>query len=226
MIFLHPLPPQALDRSEQTAAALDDDLASLADAPPDADAARAGRQRLDLLRSCHAADSARLRFLLKAYHRVRLGKIEAQWPHLLDHPPARARLSRPERAFLRTFGGLMARHLTEAVGEYLPQGYGDVFEGDAPEDGAGGGAARGPAGVPRPRLSTSVVARCVVDLPEGVAVAGPARAARTGEATATGGLREGDVVVVPLCPPGLLGGGADRDRTALALVRSGKLRLL
>ena len=83
--------------------------------------AEAERDRArELLRTIFTLELSRVRYMLRAYLRARLLKLERHVMHALDAPGARARLSPLEDAYAEKFLVLQGSHLKRAVADQLP----------------------------------------------------------------------------------------------------------
>jgi hypothetical protein len=83
--------------------------------------AEAERDRArELLRTIFTLELSRVRYMLRAYLRARLLKLERHVMHALDAPGARARLSPLEDAYAEKFLVLQGSHLKRAVADKLP----------------------------------------------------------------------------------------------------------
>lgn len=78
---------------------------------------------------CYRKDMERLRFVLCAYVRARLAKIQRQAGHILGDAEALARLSPRERKYCRHYLGLCAKHHQNALLRDLPDPFKEVPEG-------------------------------------------------------------------------------------------------
>ncbi|KAA8497444.1 DNA replication complex GINS protein sld5 [Porphyridium purpureum] len=77
-----------------------------------------------LSRLLRRTELERLRYVLRAYHRVRLRKIERTAPFLLSSAGAHTlatRLSEPERDFATSYLTLLEQHLTSSFLQLLPE---------------------------------------------------------------------------------------------------------
>lgn len=77
----------------------------------------------DLVRQVLSYERDRVRFLLKAYLRARLEKVEAYAGALLDSAALRERLSRGERQYASNFFVALGRHLKDSVLNAMPPHY-------------------------------------------------------------------------------------------------------
>ena len=110
------------------------------------------------------ADAARARYLLAAYHRARLGKIEKFATHVLDCPAVQARLAPPELTFARTFFLASGRHLKAAAASRLPPDFVSLVRQSK-------NASEEKDMVRRPALGGHVIARALED--RGAVAVGP-----------------------------------------------------
>ncbi|KAF6254114.1 hypothetical protein COO60DRAFT_1703476 [Scenedesmus sp. NREL 46B-D3] len=82
-----------------------------------------GQRDYELVRQVLSYERDRVRFLLKAYLRARLEKIEQYAGSMLDTASLRVRLSQQERAYASAFFVAMGRHLKDSVLKELPANY-------------------------------------------------------------------------------------------------------
>lgn len=131
-------------------------------------ALEAGQEAAKPARVLLAADAARARYLVAAYHRARLEKVEAFAAHFVNAPGEAAALLAPaEAAHARAYWLAAGRHLKRAAAARLPPPFASLARQSA--------ASTGPDMVAAPCLDGHVVARALADrgtveLPGGDAV--------------------------------------------------------
>lgn len=106
----------------------------------------------------YQTELARVRFVLGAYVRARLVKIEAQAGHIAADPAAFGRLSDREQAHCEQYLALLHKHHRAALLSDLPQPFADEADGDACP------AALGKAASEAPKLGRFVFARAKRDI--------------------------------------------------------------
>ena len=89
----------------------------------------------DLTAHVHHAELNRIRFLMRAYYRTRLRKIETHAVHCLKEPDVLARLSDLERAFASDYANVVEEHFSSVLGQ-MPDGYESMVQQIIEEDGA------------------------------------------------------------------------------------------
>lgn len=77
-----------------------------------------------LLVEIFMSELSRIRYLLRAYLRVRLHKCERHVMHILDNADIAARLSEREAQYARDFFVLFGSHMKAAAANHMPGGYG------------------------------------------------------------------------------------------------------
>ncbi|KAI7837340.1 hypothetical protein COHA_008855 [Chlorella ohadii] len=76
-----------------------------------------------LLVEIYMSELARVRYLLRAYLRTRLQKIERHVMHVLDNADMAARLSDKESQFARDYFVLFGSHMKAAAANHLPEAF-------------------------------------------------------------------------------------------------------
>ena len=89
----------------------------------------------DLTAHVHHAELNRIRFLMRAYYRARLRKIETHAVYCLKEPDVAARLSDLERAFASDYANIVEEHFSNVLGQ-MPDGYESMVQQIIEEDGA------------------------------------------------------------------------------------------
>ena len=89
----------------------------------------------DLTAHVHHAELNRIRFLMRAYYRARLRKIETHAVYCLKEPDVAARLSDLERAFASDYANIVEEHFSNVLGQ-MPDGYESRVQQLVEEDGA------------------------------------------------------------------------------------------
>ncbi|WIA41686.1 hypothetical protein OEZ86_009033 [Tetradesmus obliquus] len=93
-----------------------------------------GQRDYELVRQVLSYEQDRVRFLLKAYLRARLEKIEQSAGSMLDTEALRERLSKQERSYASSFFVAMGRYMKSSVLNDLPPNYQSLvkrYEGEA-----------------------------------------------------------------------------------------------
>ena len=98
------------------------------------------------------AELNRVRFLLRAYYRTRLFKIERNAVHVLKEPEVLERLSEQEREYATNYANAVEEHFGAALGQ-MPDRYASMLQQIEEEDGEWDM-------VPSPNLDTHVFAEC------------------------------------------------------------------
>eukprot|EP00879_Flechtneria_rotunda_P033135 GHRR01036671.1.p2 GENE.GHRR01036671.1~~GHRR01036671.1.p2 ORF type:complete len:106 (+),score=15.81 GHRR01036671.1:1075-1392(+) len=80
-------------------------------------------KEMDLVRQILSHERDRVRYLLKAYLRARLDKIEKYAGAILDSADLRDRLSQQEKQYSSQVFVALGRHLKASVLDYLPPHY-------------------------------------------------------------------------------------------------------
>ncbi len=148
--------------------------------PAGASAAAAAGGAAPALAALLTADAARARYLLAAYHRARLVKIERFAAHALDCADTAARLAPAEAAYARSYFLAAGRHLKAAAASRLPPDFVSLVR-------QSNQASEGRDMVPLPSLGGHVIARALED--RGAVAVGPPEegGAWGGEGGARGG---------------------------------------
>jgi len=135
--------------------------------PAAAGAASAAGGAAPALAALLTADAARARYLLAAYHRARLTKIERFAAHVLDCPSTAARLAPAEVGFARSYFLAAGRHLKAAAASRLPPDFVSLVRQSK-------NASEEKDMVRRPALGGHVIARALED--RGAVAGGPPEA--------------------------------------------------
>lgn len=105
----------------------------------------------DLMAHIYHAELNRVRFLLRAYYRTRLFKIERNAVHVLKEPEVLERLSEQEREYATNYANAVEEHFGAALGQ-MPDRYASMLQQIEEEDGEWDM-------VPSPNLDAHVFAR-------------------------------------------------------------------
>lgn len=105
----------------------------------------------DLMAHIYHAELNRVRFLLRAYYRTRLFKIERNAVHVLKEPEVLERLSEQEREYATNYANAVEEHFGAALGQ-MPDRYTSMLQQIEEEDGEWDM-------VPSPNLDAHVFAR-------------------------------------------------------------------
>ncbi|PSC76212.1 DNA replication complex GINS SLD5 [Micractinium conductrix] len=81
------------------------------------------REDMKLLVEIYMSELSRVRYLLRAYLRTRLQKIERHVMHILDNADIAARLSDKESTFARDYFVLFGSHMKAAAANHLPEAF-------------------------------------------------------------------------------------------------------
>lgn len=114
-------------------------------------AAGSGAGADDLMAHIYHAELNRVRFLLRAYYRTRLFKIERNAVHVLKEPEVLERLSEQEREYATNYANAVEEHFGAALGQ-MPDRYASMLQQIEEEDGEWDM-------VPSPNLDAHVFAR-------------------------------------------------------------------
>lgn len=114
------------------------------------------RADMELPRAAWAAELARVRYVLRAYLRARLHKIERHVMAVLDDPRLKARLSARELDHAQEYFVLLGGHLKAAVASRLPPAFSSLVRQAA--------AHPDKDMVPAPKLDSHVFCRVAADL--------------------------------------------------------------
>ena len=97
-------------------------------------AAGSGAGADDLMAHIYHAELNRVRFLLRAYYRTRLFKIERNAVHVLKEPEVLERLSEQEREYATNYANAVEEHFGAALGQ-MPDRYASMLQQIEEEDG-------------------------------------------------------------------------------------------
>lgn len=78
---------------------------------------------LELERIIYEREMQRTKWLIKAYHRTRIQKLEQHVQYYLHHEQYTARLSPAELEYAKRYFTLIGRHATQMILNQLPDGY-------------------------------------------------------------------------------------------------------
>lgn len=110
---------------------------------------------MKLLVEIYLSELSRVRYLLRAYLRVRLQKIERHVMHILDNSDVAARLSPKEVQFARDYFVLFGAHMKAAAANHLPDAFSSLVRQAS--------AHPGKDMVPAPNLDRHVFCRVLED---------------------------------------------------------------
>ena len=89
----------------------------------------------DLTAHVYHAELNRIRFLMRAYYRTRLRKIETYAVHCLKEPDVLERLSDLEQRYASDYANIVEEHFSSVLGQ-MPEGYESMVQQIIEEDGA------------------------------------------------------------------------------------------
>lgn len=89
----------------------------------------------DLTAHVYHAELNRIRFLMRAYYRARLRKIETHAVHCLKEPDVLERLSDLEKRYASDYANIVEEHFSSVLGQ-MPEGYESMVQQIIEEDGA------------------------------------------------------------------------------------------
>jgi GINS complex subunit 4 len=89
----------------------------------------------DLTAHVYHAELNRIRFLMRAYYRARLRKIETHAVHCLKEPDVLERLSDLEQRYASDYANIVEEHFSSVLGQ-MPEGYESMVQQIIEEDGA------------------------------------------------------------------------------------------
>jgi GINS complex subunit 4 len=89
----------------------------------------------DLTAHVYHAELNRIRFLMRAYYRARLRKIETHAVHCLKEPDVLERLSDLEQRYASDYANIVEEHFSSVLGQ-MPEGYESMVQQIKEEDGA------------------------------------------------------------------------------------------
>ena len=81
----------------------------------------------DLTAHVYHAELNRVRFLLRAYYRTRLFKIETHAVYVLKEPEVLEKLSEQEKEYATSYANIVEEHFGSLLGQ-MPEGYGSMLQ--------------------------------------------------------------------------------------------------